>query len=153
MLFDAAAIESLIPHCGESMLLDHVVAHDGEQTVTGIVVGDKPWLLGQAGTVAPWLAIEYMAQTIATHEGILARAEGREMPLGFLIAVADMALHAAELRAGEALEATTRMVRGRAALGVVSHACTLRRANGSGGGPLVAEGRLSIFISQQQQNK
>ena len=143
----AFEIEWLIPHRGQSVLLDRIIDHDGESTTTGIVVGAKPWLERENGSVAPWLSVEYMAQSIAAHEGILARAEGRELPLGFLVSVLDLQIRCASLQQGEFLEVHTVRVRGRPELGVLSHRCALfRPAVGGAEREALAEGRLSISI-------
>jgi predicted hotdog family 3-hydroxylacyl-ACP dehydratase len=146
---DWGDIESLIPHRGESVLVDRVVDHDGDTTTTGIVVGRQPWLVREDGGVAPWLVIEYMAQSIATHEGILARVSGYTLPLGFLVAVVGLEFVGPPLRAGERVEVQTRRVRGRPGLGVLSHQCSLYRRDGEETEVRVAEGRLSISIPKQ----
>ena len=142
-------IASLIPHCGESILLDRVVDHDRKSTTTSIVVGSQPWLIRSDGSVAPWLGIEYMAQSIAAHEGMIARSEGRRIPLGFLVSVTSFKLYERVLQPGERLEVHTTRVRGRPGLGVLSHTCTLHRSDAKGTRELLAQARLSISIPKQ----
>lgn len=142
-------IASLIPHGDESLLLDGVVDHDCKSTTTCVVVGSQPWLTRSDGSVAPWLGIEYMAQSIAVHEGIIARSEGRKIPLGFLVLVTSFKLHESVLQRGERLEVQTTRVRGRPGLGVLSHTCTLYRSGADSSRDVIAEGRLSISIPKQ----
>jgi predicted hotdog family 3-hydroxylacyl-ACP dehydratase len=147
---DAPPIEELIPHSGGSILLDRVIAHDPESTTAKVTVGSRRWLRQPDGSVASWLAIEYMAQCVAAHEGMLARAAGRKLPPGFLVSVTGLRLGAASFRGNEQLRVRTRRIRGRPGLGVLSHRCAIfadADADDSGAEP-VAEGRLSIVVER-----
>ena len=106
-------IDELIPHCGGSILLDRVLAHDGDSTTARVVVGSRRWLRQRDGSVAPWLAIEYMAQCVAAHEGMLSRANGRTLPLGFLVGVKSLRLGAQRFDRDEELRVCTRRTVGR----------------------------------------
>ena len=146
---ESLEVESLIPHSGESVLLDRVIEHDGDSTISSIIVGSRSWLIRGDGSVAPWLAVEYMAQSIAVHEGIVALTNGRERPLGFLVSVVELDLRSTTLRLGERLEVRTTRVRGRPGLGVLSHSCTVNRRYPGAGVDVIAAGRLSISIPRQ----
>ncbi|MBW2695194.1 MAG: hypothetical protein JRE70_01895, partial [Deltaproteobacteria bacterium] len=139
---ESLEVASLIPHCGESVLLDRIVEHDGESTTSSIIVGSQSWLVREDGSVAPWLTVEYMAQSIALHEGIVAVTNGRELPLGFLVSVVALDIRGTTLQRGERLEVRTTRVRGRPGLGVLSHCCTLHRRGAEGAPDVIAEGRL-----------
>lgn len=136
----------LIPHRGDSILLDHVIEHDGTSTTVGIVVGSQPWLRRADGTVAPWLGIEYMAQSVAVHEGILARKAGHSPLPGFLASVVAWKLFDSKLECGEKLEVKTTRVRGRPELRAISHRSELYRKGAAGETEVVATGRLTISI-------
>ncbi len=137
-------LTTLIPHRGESILIDRVIEHDAESTTTRIITGSQSWLVREDSSIAPWIGVEYMAQSIAAHEGILARKAGHAPPLGFLVSVVAFELHERELQCGERLEVRTTRVRGRPGLGVLSHSCTLYRAGAESA--VIATGRLSISI-------
>jgi len=139
-------IEELIPHCGESILLDRVLKHDGDSTTTRVIVRSQRWLRRRDGSVASWLAIEYMAQCIAAHEGMLARADGRVLPLGFLVGVKRLRLGAPRFDRDEELRVWTRRIRGRPGLGVLSHSCIISREGDGPGVDPIAEGRLTIVV-------
>jgi predicted hotdog family 3-hydroxylacyl-ACP dehydratase len=49
---EAPPIDELIPHAGESILLDRVVAHSPERTTARVIVGNKRWLTQPDGSVA-----------------------------------------------------------------------------------------------------
>lgn len=143
---DQLDLSKLIPHRGESLLLDRIVDHDDECTVARVVVGSRSCLLRDDGTVPAWLVVEYMAQTIAVHEGYVARSEGRTLEIGFLVTVVGLEIQPVTLRSGESLQVRTRRARGRPGLGVVSHSCTVHRVGDGDRHEIVAEGRLSIAI-------
>lgn len=147
--FDAEMppIDELVPHCGGSILLDRVVVHEPHITTVLVVAGEKRWLRRSDRSVAAWLSVEYMAQCVAAHEGMRARAEGRTLPPGVLISVTRLHIERAEFRFGERLLVSASRLRGRPGLGVLSHRCEIRPA---GGGAPIATGRLSIAVERER---
>ncbi len=143
---DRIDLSTLIPHRGESLLLDRIIDHDDECTIAGVVVGSRSSLLREDGTVPTWLAVEYMAQTIAVHEGFIARSEGRTLEIGFLVTVVGLEIQPVTLQSGQVLRVHARRARGRPGLGVVSHHCTLHRCGEGDRLEIIAKGRLSIAI-------
>jgi predicted hotdog family 3-hydroxylacyl-ACP dehydratase len=141
-------IRELIPHRGESILIDRVIEHDGDSTTTGVVVGSQRWLRQRDGSVASWLAIEYMAQCIAAHEGLLARAAGHSLPLGFLVGVKGLRLGVSRFDRDEELRVQTRRIRGRPGLGVLSHSCAISLDGDGPEAEPIAEGRLLIVVER-----
>jgi len=139
-------ISELIPHRSPVVLLDGVLKHDGESTTARVAVDRQTWLKRENGSVAAWVALEYMAQCIATHEGIRAHLEGRPPVCGSLVAAVGLRLHRSCFEPGELLQARTRCVRGRPGLGALSYFCTVHEEGETGEGQLLAEGRLSISI-------
>lgn len=136
-----------MPHRGRILLLDRVLSHDSDRTDARVCIATQRWLKRDDGSVAGWLALEYMAQCLAAHEGILALEEGRSPPKGFLVAATGLRLYAAHFGADAQLRVRSRRVRGRLGLGILSHQCTLHVECRPGGeGALLAEGRLSVSI-------
>jgi predicted hotdog family 3-hydroxylacyl-ACP dehydratase len=143
-------IEGLVPHRGESLLLDCVLEHDDESTVVRVVVGSCKCLEKADGTIAPWVALEYMSQCIAAHESLLA-ADGSGPPTsGYLTAAVGVRLHRSRFDAGEHLRVRTRRVRGRLGLGVFSHFCTVHEESEGVEGRLLVEGRLTIAVPRSE---
>ncbi|MBW2419920.1 MAG: hypothetical protein JRH19_15355 [Deltaproteobacteria bacterium] len=128
------------------LLLDRVLEHDIESTTTRVSIERQTWLKREDGSVASWVAVEYMAQSIAAHEGIRARLEGRPPVRGLLAAAVGVRLYRSCFEARELLRVRTRRARGRPGLGVISHFCTVHEEGRAGEGQLLAEGRLSISI-------
>jgi predicted hotdog family 3-hydroxylacyl-ACP dehydratase len=150
-------IEELMPHRGTVVLLHRILRHDSESTDALISIAKQKWLKDENGTVAGSLAVEYMAQCVAAHEGLLALDEGRPPPTGFLVGVTGLRLEVAEFAADAELCVRSRRVRGRPSLGALSHQCELyldrsdpdRPIDSSSRdepGPLLAEGRLSVSV-------
>ncbi|MBL6751615.1 MAG: phosphotransferase [Nevskia sp.] len=86
-------IRSLVPHAGAMCLLEQVERWD-EATVVcrtaSHLRADHP--LRRDGTLSAVHLIEYAAQAIAVHRGLLARASGEILPPGWLVAVRDVRL-------------------------------------------------------------
>lgn len=145
-------IEGLIPHRGESLLLDCVLEHDDESTSVRVVVGTHKCLEKADGTIAPWAALEYMSQCIAVHESLVATDGGGSRIPGYLTAAVGVRLHRSRFEAGERLRVQTRRTRGRLGLGVFSHVCTIHLEGETGEECLLAEGRLTISIPRLTRN-
>ena len=139
-------IGDLVPHRGALLLLDCVLQHEIEQTTTRVVVDRQTWLTDRDGSVASWLALEYMAQCVAVHEGIRAHLEGRPPVRGALAAARGVRMHRSCFEPGDVLEVRTRPVGGRPGLGVLAHFCTICERGAAKEGKLIVEGRLSISV-------
>ena len=143
---DLPPVSELIPHRGRVLLLDRVLTHDVESTTARVVVNRQAWLRRVDGSVDGWVAVEYMAQCAATHEGIRALLERRPPVRGSLAGATGVRLHRALFEANEKLRIHARRLRGRPGLGMISHLCSVHEDVESGDGQLLAEGRLSIAI-------
>jgi predicted hotdog family 3-hydroxylacyl-ACP dehydratase len=143
---DFPALEHVMPHRGEALLLERVLEHDAEHTVARVDVASQRWLLRADGSVASWLVVEYMAQCVAAHAGLLAHAEHRSAPHGYLIRVRGLRLHVADIPAQARLRVTTRPTRGRPGLGVVSQACEVHFEEGDACAALLAVGTLTLAV-------
>jgi len=140
------AVADVVPHRGEVLLLDRFLEHDAESTTTRVVVGATSWLQREDGSAGCWLALEYMSQSVAAHEGLCAWLEGRPAVRGFLASASGIRVHRPHFEAGEVLHVRTRLARGRPGLGVLSHNCSIHGESGSDDAALFAEGRLSISV-------
>ncbi len=145
-------IAGLIPHRGESLLLDCVLEHDAESTSARVVVGTPKCLEKTDGTTAPWAALEYMSQRTAVHASLPAEDDGGSRIPGYLTAAVGLRLHRSCFEAGERLRVKTRRTRGRLGLGVFSHFCTIHLEGEVGEESLLAEGRLTISVPRSTRN-
>ncbi len=82
MIYDN--ISELLPHDGDMVLLDRVIEFDQDSMICQTTVRDDG-LFGDEHTVPAWLGIEYMAQTVAAHDGMMCKIAGRTINLGFLL--------------------------------------------------------------------
>lgn len=78
------AIRDVVPHSGEMVLLDRLLAVDDE-TLCAEVRIESSTLFCEAHGVGSWVGIEYMAQAIAAHAGYLATIKGEPVKVGFLL--------------------------------------------------------------------
>jgi predicted hotdog family 3-hydroxylacyl-ACP dehydratase len=143
----------VLPHRSPVLLLERLVEHDARATSARVTVGKAAWMRRADGSVPSWLALEYMAQCVAAHEGLLARDEGRPLPRGFLVGAHGLVLHCASLSPGQRLRVRACRVRGRPGLGVLSHACALYQEQTGSEGEVLAEGRLSVALAPSERAK
>ena len=77
-------VAELLPHDSNMVLLDGVVEYDQESLVAEVVVRNDG-LFGDGKTIPAWIGIEYMAQTVAAHGGMMCHLVGKPINLGFLL--------------------------------------------------------------------
>lgn len=77
-------IADLVPHAGPMVLLGRVL-DASEQHLCAEVRISAASVFASADGVGAWVGIEYMAQAIAAHAGLLARERGEPVRVGFLL--------------------------------------------------------------------
>lgn len=98
MLIGREELCALIPHAGSMCLLDGVEQWDAQHIVcfsNSHLLEDNP--LRREGFLAALHGVEYAAQAMAVHGGLLAREAGEANPAGFLAALRDVQLHCERL--------------------------------------------------------
>lgn len=134
-------IASLLPHAGNMILIDEVLAHDADSLTARAVVRPCPYSLPD-GSLPPWLGLELMAQAVGAWAGCQARLAGTEVKLGFLLGTRRYECHADTLPAGAAL--TIPIKRGFIDdVGMSIFECELHHGN-----RLLAAARLNLYQPQ-----
>jgi len=140
-------IEEILPHGGAMVLLSRVLSHHGDCTVCAVDVDDSGIFRDESGAVAAWVGIEYMAQCVAAHAGLVARTAGEPPRVGFLLGGRRVTFHVARFHPGERLRVNARRVWGGPG-GMVSFECSLEDATT---GKLLAEGRLNCVLAEAEE--
>lgn len=131
-------IETYVPHRDTMLLIKQLKAADSESAVTELrIPRDSPFM--ENGSVPSWIAIEYMAQTIAAWAGYQAVQENRPVRIGFLLGTRKFEAHQPHLRVGSLIRVEAR--------------CELQGDNGLGmfdcraweGDTLIAQAQISVF--------
>ena len=133
-------LSELLPHSGPMLLLARVISHAPSRTVCALDPAASELFRDADGGVPGWLALEWMAQCIAAHGGLIARREGRAPAPGMLVGAKRVSFERARFAAGESLEVEARFAGGAGAL--ASFECALRT-----GAEVVATGSLSVYVS------
>ena len=97
-MIERAELASLIPHAGLMCLNDTVIEWDRESvtcSTSSHLRAENPLL--KNNKLAGLHAIEYCAQAMAVHGGLLAREQGTQLPPGYLAAVRNVELNYAWL--------------------------------------------------------
>ena len=134
-------VAELIPHAGPMCLLARVVEHEPTRTVCSVVPGRGDLLAERDGHVPVWVGLEYMAQCVAAHAGLISRSAGRAPRPGLLLGSRRLRFDARYFAPDRELRVTARHHHGER--GLVAFDCEIRA--GTGGSPLV-EGRVNINI-------
>jgi predicted hotdog family 3-hydroxylacyl-ACP dehydratase len=133
-------ISELVPHAGAMCWLDRVRSHEDDETVCE-AAGGAVLFRDAAGDAPAFVALEYMAQGVAAHAGLVGRAQGRPA-LGLLVGCRDVVLHVGVFRAGQRLHVTARRVWGKLG-GMAVFDC---RVSDAATGTLLASGRLQCVV-------
>ncbi len=110
-------VSELVPHTGKMLLLDKVIEYDQESLVAEVLVrGDG--LFNEGDKVPAWVGIEYMAQTIAAHGGMMCVLAGKPIQLGFLLGSRRYVSNISAFKVGEKLTITVSLLMEDQGLGV-----------------------------------
>lgn len=123
------------------VLLSGILAHGPDRTRCFVTVREDSPFRQSTGLVPAWVGVEYMAQCVAAHEGLLARAKGDPIKIGFLIGSRAINFHEAGFRAGQSLDVTAQHLWGQERLG--AFACSVADAES---GTVLVEGTLNVFV-------
>jgi predicted hotdog family 3-hydroxylacyl-ACP dehydratase len=143
----SAPIEAVVPHSGAMLLVGPILEHRPEYTRCRVEVARSALFSRPDGRVPAWVALEWMAQCVAAHGGLVAHALGLPVRPGLFLGTRGVRLRADDFAADEALEVCARHLRGE--LGLVSFACRLERP---GGGEPLAEGNLSVYVVERMED-
>ena len=78
-------LAQLLPHAGDMILIDQVLAFDQEQIHTRLTVRAGGLFNREDGSLPAWVGVELMAQSVAAYAGCRARVQGDPVELGFLL--------------------------------------------------------------------
>ena len=92
-------LAELVPHAGDMLLIDDILACDESGIETRLVV--RPGLFTDAaGALPAWIGVELMAQSVAAFAGCQARRRGEAPALGFLLGTRQFACDVPAFPAG-----------------------------------------------------
>jgi predicted hotdog family 3-hydroxylacyl-ACP dehydratase len=134
-------VSELVPHTAPMLLLARVVSHAERATVCGVDVASAELFAGADGRVPAYVGLELMAQCIAVHGGLAARAAGRAPGPGFLVGARSLKLARDSFAPDESLTVSAELVG--TSGGLASFSCAL-----FAGAERVAEGVISVFAPE-----
>ena len=123
-------------------LLDRILSHDPSETVCAVRSEDSRLFVDDADLVPAWVGIEYLAQCIAVHAGLLARAAGEPPRPGLFLGSRRLVFRVQGWDLGEELQVSARHFRG-SGTGLQVFSCSLRPDTNA---PPWIEGRLNVML-------
>jgi predicted hotdog family 3-hydroxylacyl-ACP dehydratase len=127
------------------LLIGPVLEHRPELTRARVHVARSALFRRADGRVPAWVALEWMAQCVAAHGGLVARGLGEPVRPGLFLGTRGVRLRADDFGPEEVLEVRARHLRG-GELGLVAFACSLERP---GDAEPLAEGNLSVYVVER----
>lgn len=134
-------IREIVPHDGPMLLISDVVTHMPEITVCRVDVARSRLFARPDGRVPAWVGLEYMAQCVAAHGGLVARGMGDAPRPGLFLGTRSVQLAVDLFEPDEVLLVSARHLRGD--LGLAAFACRVERPGAER--PLL-EGNLSVYV-------
>lgn len=96
-------IEHILPHAKPMILIDKIIACSEDFIHSTLqITADIPFFV--EGGVPCYIALEYMAQTIAAWSGIMARAKQEKPKVGFLLGTRKLTLNEETFVSGDLLD-------------------------------------------------
>src|SRR5262245_31438808 len=126
------------------ILLERVLAHARDATACAVAIDAQELFVQRDGSVGSWVGVEYMAQCVGAHAGMIARAAGHEPRVGYLVSSRRLRFHAPRFVPGQELRVSAVQLWG-GQQGMVSFQCKIEDA---GSGALLVEGRLNCFLPE-----
>jgi len=138
-------ITELLPHRGRAVLLERVLAHDSTTTVCSVDTSTGVLLHDGDGGVPAYFGLEYMAQTVAAHGGLLDREAGRDARPGLFLGTRRLVLSVSRFEPGQRLEVTAKHLRGsvQGSRGLLAFDCTIRAA---GAAEAMVSAILTVYL-------
>lgn len=130
-------IRDVVPHSGRMVLLDRLVAFDGESLAADVLIRPDALFAGEQG-IGAWVGVEYMAQAVAALAGLEARQGGGRARIGYLVGARHYSCNVPYFPLGTPLRISVRRD-GPADLRLGSFACSI---TGEG---IVAEATITVF--------
>lgn len=132
-------VEEVVPHSGPMVLLDRLTQFSQEEgRVTAEVALRDGSMFVRNGEARAVVTVEYMAQAVAAYVGVVSKAKGGNIEIGYLIGIREMTLNESHLHAGDVLEVEAKHVWGDMKLG--SFRTSVRR-----GGEEIASATLTVY--------
>lgn len=153
---DLPPVDALLPQSGPMRLLARVLAHDATETRCEVDASRAALFRDEEGLVPPWVALEWLAQCVAAHAGLVARARGERPRPGLLLGTRRLRLACGGLAPEARLVAVARPLRF-ATSGAGAFACRLEpggapergaAAEAAGEGAPLAEGTLTVYAPE-----
>lgn len=134
-------LADLLPHAPPMVLLDRVVAYDGQSLEAEVTIRESSMFFERELKGLPaWICIEYMAQAIAALGGLRARELQHGPRIGFLLGTRKLLLHEKILFANQTYRVLVQQVFHDKA-GLANFGCTLLC-----GQQLCAEASVNVFV-------
>lgn len=133
-------VADVLPHDGSMVLLTRILRHMDDRTSCMVEITSTSPFCEPDGGVPAWVGIEYMAQCVAAHGGLRARATGQPIKAGFLLGARSVELYTGEFYPGQTLEVEVTHVWGQRDF--FSFACSVKDAET---GSALMEGHLTVL--------
>lgn len=100
--FASISISDLLPHKSPMVLIDEVVDFTQDSIKARLTITNKS-LFFDKGVVPSYVGLEYMAQTVAAWNGLIARQKQLQPRIGFLLAARKLKLEVTSFKEGDVL--------------------------------------------------
>ena len=137
-------LHSVLPHASPMILLDAIDGYDDEEIRTHVRVSDETPFMHN-GQVPSYVGIEYMAQSIAAFQGLIALESRKPVKVGFLLGTRKLTLACTSFDVADLLNIEAKLLYSDGQVG--SFDCRIVR-----GDDVVSTARLTVYEVQDDLN-
>ena len=139
-------IESVVPHAHPMILIDELVQYDQlKATCTVTINAESNFYDPLKSSVPSFVALEYMAQSIAAFANANNRDQGEKVAIGFLVSSRKLKLHVSEFELSSKLDINVEQLYMEDS-GLAAFDCKVEHL-----GQAVAEAKINIFQPNDPQ--
>lgn len=139
------SVASLVPHDDPMILIDNLIDVDETTIHCQVFISERSQFFDQGNkTIAAWVGIEYMAQTISAWSGYQSFLKKEPSPIGFLLGTRRYTAESDLFLDGDVLDVYAEKLMESEGMGAFS--CSIKCKNN-----VLATAQLNVFVPNSEQ--
>ncbi len=136
------SISEVLHHDEPMIVLDKLLDYDQSFAECEVNIDKNTLFMLESGKVPGWIALEFMAQTIAAHAGVLALRKGENPKIGFLLGTRHLELETSVFTQGQKLRVRAESLSSWETNGFAAYQCSITDVSQN---KTLMSGKLNVF--------
>ncbi len=120
------SISEVLPHNEPMILLDKLLDYDPSFAECEVAINESNLFMTESKDIPGWIGLEFMAQTIAAHAGVLALCKGDIPKIGFLLGTRYLKFETGVFELGQRLKIRAESLSSWGNDGFAAYGCSIR---------------------------